>query len=104
MLNAMPYIGAHTRPPKGMLLGKYFIMELLRPYNNTQRTVTTDNWSISYPLATSLLEKNLKIVGTIRKKSYIPEEMLKTDGGRAVKSSAFLFDHISTLLPYKVKK
>lgn len=103
MLNAMPYIGAHTRPPKGMMLGEYFTMELLRPYYNTQRTVTTDNWFTSYPLATSLLEKNLKIVGTIRKKPYIPEEMLKTDG-REVKSSAFLFDHKSTLLSCKVKK
>lgn len=103
MLNAMPYLGKHTTPPTGMKLGQYFTMELLRPYYNTQRTVTTDNWFTSYPLATSLLEKDLKIVGTIRKKPFIPEDMLKTDG-REVNSCAFLFDHRSTLLSYKVKK
>ena len=59
MLNAIPYLKRSAgllphAPPLG--LGHYYAKELTKPYYNTDRDVTYDNWFTSVPLAPDLLE------------------------------------------------
>ncbi|KAG7173034.1 PiggyBac transposable element-derived protein 4-like 16 [Homarus americanus] len=67
MVSAIPYLGTHTKPPPGVLLGEYFTTELMKPYFHTQRTVTRNNFFTSHPLAASLESLGVSIVGTMRK-------------------------------------
>ena len=76
MLNAIPYLGKGTVSlQKPQTLGEYFTTALTQEYGRRGRTVTTDNWFTSLPLALSLRNNGLELVGTIRDKPYIPREL-----------------------------
>lgn len=77
MCNAIPYLGKGSlEVPRLQTLGEVFALELTRDYGRRGRTVTTDNWFTSLPLANSLRRTGLELVGTIRQKPYLPKELL----------------------------
>ena len=47
-------------------LVEYVVLKLIEPFTGCGRTVTTDNFFTSIPLATKLLAKRTTLVGTIR--------------------------------------
>lgn len=71
---------------------------------NTGRNITCDNLFTSVPLAESLLQKRLTLVGTMRKnKGEIPPLFVAKDKTRPVPSSIFGFSSNATLVSYKPK-
>lgn len=75
----------------------------MEPYLDAARNVTLDNWFTSLPLLNELYQRNTTLVGTLRKKGYVPDWMLAKKKDRSVNTSAFLFHDNSTLLSYKAK-
>ncbi len=102
LLGGIPYLGrGGTNLAESTNLGHYFVKELTRPYHNSHRNVTTDNWFTSVPLASDLLNNcGLTLVGTIKGvKKEIPTQMKITDN-RAPGSTAFLYTKEMTLVSY----
>ncbi|XP_068233522.1 uncharacterized protein [Palaemon carinicauda] len=85
----------------GVNLGHHLTRELTRPYHQTNRNVTTDNWFPSVPLAAELLNKcgMTHAAPTKGNKSEIVEEM-KEKKDRRPGSNAFLFPNEMTLVLY----
>ena len=68
------------------------------------RNVTCDNFFTSYELEWRLLERNLTMVGTLRKnKAELPPALLESNGRQAL-SSRFAFTPTATLVSYLAKK
>ncbi|XP_052360982.1 piggyBac transposable element-derived protein 4-like [Oncorhynchus keta] len=68
------------------------------------RNVTCDNFFTSYDLGQRLLERNLTMVGTVRKnKVELPPALLESRG-RQVLSSRFAFTPTATLVSYLAKR
>ena len=67
-------------------------------------SITTDNFFTSYKLALQLLDKNITLLGTMRRnRKEIPKVMLP-DKRRAIESSIFRFTSDITLVSYVPKK
>lgn len=100
-MGAIPYLGKfESRPVQGINLGHYYTKELTRPYHQTHRNMTTDNWFTSVPLVADLLGCGMTLVGTVRgNKKEIPLQM-KDISNRKLGSSAFLFTKEMTLVSY----
>ena len=103
MCNASTYLGKTTKR-RNVNVAHEITMNLAQPFLDTGRNITMDNWFTSLPLAKDLFAKNTTVVGTIRKKPYIPSVMLGNDKNRPVNTSSFLFDQNTSLVSYKVKK
>ncbi|GBP62620.1 PiggyBac transposable element-derived protein 4 [Eumeta japonica] len=104
MCNAIPYMGKNTNTGNEPL-ANYFVKELCKPYQGSNRNITMDNWFTSVPLAAELLKPPYKftVVGTLRSnKREIPKEMVNTRN-RPVGTSIFGFDKEMTLVSYKPK-
>ncbi|GBP21878.1 PiggyBac transposable element-derived protein 4 [Eumeta japonica] len=104
MCNAIPYMGKNTNTGNEPL-ANYFVKELCKPYQGSNRNITMDNWFTSVPLAAELLKPPYKftVVGTLRSnKREIPKEMVNTRN-RPVGNSIFGFDKEMTLVSYKPK-
>ena len=102
LLRGIPYVGKKGTNTEDAAfgLGYYFTTELLKPYYNSNRNVTTDNWFTSIKLANDLLNCGITLVGTIRaNKKEIPVE-IKSLSDRAFGSSAFLYTEDLTLVSY----
>ena len=83
--------------------GKRVVHDLVRPWYRSGHNVVADNFFCSIPLADELLEKNLTLLGTLRKnKPEIPLEMLPCMD-RAEYSSIFGFDGKITIVSYVPK-
>jgi hypothetical protein len=83
---------------------KDLVKRLVRPWYNTGRNITMDNYFTSCELATDLLAVKTTIVGTMRKNwADIPKEM-QASRARPVLSSLFCFDRQLTLTSYVPKK
>ncbi|XP_042156473.1 uncharacterized protein LOC121839945 [Oncorhynchus tshawytscha] len=68
------------------------------------RNVTCDNFFTSYDLGQRLLERNLTMVGTVRRnKAELPPALLESRG-RQVLSSRFAFTPTATLVSYLAKR
>ncbi|KAK3894203.1 hypothetical protein Pcinc_002021 [Petrolisthes cinctipes] len=83
LLGAIPYVGKQEPPPQGDLsLGHYYVRQLTRPYHQSNRNVTVDNWFTSIPLAMDLQSNcGLTLVGTIKSnKKEIPSQMANITG------------------------
>jgi hypothetical protein len=68
MSNAVIYSGKN---PNGLIsknISTNIVLELSENIKNTGRNITTDNWFTSVKLAEELLQRNLTLVGTIKKK------------------------------------
>lgn len=80
------------------------VNRLIRHLEGSSRNLTTDNWYTSYPLALSLLERKITILGTMRKnKREIPVEFLP-HRKRAVNSALYGFQKEATLVSFVPKK
>ena len=98
MCNAMVYLGKDTLEiPRGTTMGEVVVTELVAPFFVGGRTVTTDNFFSTLPLALSLASQGMHFCGTIRPKPYIPkglyERRLKVKDSVAV----FNYEHNLTL-------
>ncbi|KAK3892600.1 hypothetical protein Pcinc_003576 [Petrolisthes cinctipes] len=101
LVGGILYAGKQEPPPQGNLsLGHYYVRELMRPYFESNRNVTVDNWFTSIPLTQDLFTHGITLVGTIKAiKPEIPAEM-RTVENRTPGSAAFLHDDYMTLVSY----
>ncbi|KAK3894878.1 hypothetical protein Pcinc_001374 [Petrolisthes cinctipes] len=105
MFNAYPYLGKGSVPKtEGSTQGQFLTEKLIEGYTGAGRTITTDNWFTSLPLAMNLLQEDTHLVGTMRPKPYVPREAITSKADRLIGSSLFLHDNNVTLLSYKAKK
>lgn len=105
MCNAMPYLGKGAiQLKKPLTLGEFFTMKLVSPYARRGRSVTTDNWFTSLPLAVSLRKSGFELVGTVRPKPYLPKYVssFKMDVGKSV--AAFNYENKVTMLTHRASK
>ncbi|CAF1291691.1 unnamed protein product [Rotaria sordida] len=106
-LNAEVYLGRQPGAPtaaKDKDRIRNLVKQLIHPWINTGRTITTDNYFTSAELAEDLLGVQTTLVGTIRRnKKEIPRE-LQPDTHRPEQSSIFCFDRQLTLVSYVPKK
>ena len=102
MLNGIVDLGKYRREriPPGKV-GEYYTMKLCEPYLDSNRNVTADNWFTSKALAEELYKRRTTMVGTLRKKGYVPEAMVEIKKSRPVDTSIFLFRQNLTMVSYK---
>ncbi|XP_057675297.1 uncharacterized protein LOC130905701 isoform X2 [Corythoichthys intestinalis] len=67
MINMFPYLGKDESPPAGHRLPDNVVLQLMEPFLDKGRNVTTDNFFTSMQLAKSLLQRKTTIVGTMKK-------------------------------------
>uniref|UniRef100_A0A1B6DW27 PiggyBac transposable element-derived protein domain-containing protein n=1 Tax=Clastoptera arizonana TaxID=38151 RepID=A0A1B6DW27_9HEMI len=80
------------------------VKRLVRPIENTNKNITTDNWYTSVPLADYLLSKRLTLIGTLKKnKAAIPPSFLPNKA-KDVGTSMYGFQDDKTLVSYATKK
>lgn len=98
------YTGTQPQGPYHVNNSSVEVVKRLTENLNSGRNVTVDNWYTSYELAKYLLQKNITLVGTIRKnKREIPKEFVNNKN-RKVHSSLFAFQKDMTLVSYVPKK
>lgn len=101
-MGGIPYIGKTLQQRKDVPLPTHYVLELTKPIWGTKRNITVDNWFCSYQLAEELGNKQLTLVGTLRKnKPQVPPLMFEN---APVNSSKFLYQDDKTLLSYTPKK
>uniref|UniRef100_A0AAV2MH86 PiggyBac transposable element-derived protein domain-containing protein n=1 Tax=Knipowitschia caucasica TaxID=637954 RepID=A0AAV2MH86_KNICA len=64
-LNGIPYLGRDAARPAGQRLGERVVLNLMEPFMDKGRNVTTDNFFTSLSLAKCLLARNTSLVGTM---------------------------------------
>lgn len=102
-LKRIPYLGQEG-PNRGKNLGQRCVEELCIPFENSNRTITFDNFFTSFELAQNLLKVGLTSVGTLRKnKRCIPPAFLP-HRHRVIESNLFGFRKNMTLVSYVPKK
>lgn len=81
------------------------VKRMVQPVEGTRRNITMDNWFTSLPVVKYLLsEKQLTVVGTLRKnKTCIPNNF-STSKNREINSSLFGFQNDCTITSYIPKK
>jgi hypothetical protein len=104
-LNGKMYTGRKGDCPEKDL-AKTITMELCKPFYESGRNITTDNFFTSHALACSLLEKKLTLLGTIRQYRKEVPKSLRKSRKREILSSDFRFDNINkmTLVSYVPKR
>lgn len=68
-----------------------------------QRNVTVDNFFSSYGLAQQLRNRNMTLLGTIRKTARKIPPAFREERGRQAYSSMFFFSNIVTLVSFKAR-
>lgn len=63
MIDAFVYLGKGSSVPAA----HFFIMKLTEKIHGTNRNLTCDNWFTSIPVAKELLQKQVTLVGTLRR-------------------------------------
>jgi len=72
---------------KGLVL-VLTVMTLCEPYLNAGRTICTDNYYTSVPLARKLLQSETHLIGTLRaNRKYLPADMTHIPDSNLVKYS-----------------
>lgn len=103
MVDARVYLGKGTVPPNKPA-AEFFVEELVKSIEKTNRNIIMDNWFTSIPLVRNVLfNKGLTVVGTIkRNKPEFPSEFSdKKYKKRKVGTSIFLFREEMTAVSYK---
>ncbi|UYV83356.1 hypothetical protein LAZ67_23000748 [Cordylochernes scorpioides] len=97
------YIGKDSNYDPNFSVPTNVVLELVKPIENTNRNITTDNWYTSYELAMELKKRNITLVGTLKKnKAIIPKNFL-LNGDIGV--SQYGFDAMGvTILSYVPKQ
>ncbi|KAK3886616.1 hypothetical protein Pcinc_009263 [Petrolisthes cinctipes] len=105
MLNGIVDLGKQrTEKVAPGKIGEYYTMKLVEPYLDCGRTITTDNWFTSMSLANELHKRQTTLVGTLRRKGYVPNAMINLKIERPLQSSIFLYKENLTMLSYKPKR
>ncbi|XP_068211224.1 piggyBac transposable element-derived protein 4-like [Palaemon carinicauda] len=92
MCNAIPYLGKDTvEVPRGLTLGEVFTMNPVAPFHRRGRTVTTDNFFTSIPLALALEREGVYLCGTLRQKPYVPKQI--SEKVLPIKDSVAVFNY-----------
>ncbi|MBN3292581.1 PGBD4 protein, partial [Polypterus senegalus] len=103
MCNATPYLGKDPSHPTGERLSEDVVMNLMEPFLDKGRTVTTGNFFTSLSLANRLLQRNTTLLGAINKvHRELPPPAKDTSGLEEFSTLVFRTD--STLLTVYVPK
>lgn len=104
VINGFPYLGKDETRDLSTPLSEFVVSRLMEPYTMVGRTVTTDNFFTSLPLASKLLAKNTTLVGTIRSnKRELPKIYKEKKDGMARFSTVSYSSNGCTLTVYKSK-
>jgi hypothetical protein len=104
VLNGFPYLGKDEKRNSETPLGEFVVLELMKPYTGKERTVTTDNFFTSFPLADKLKIENTSLVGTLRtNKKQLPKRFKLKKDNLVRFSSLFYRSNIFSLTVYKSK-
>ncbi|UYV71053.1 hypothetical protein LAZ67_8001550 [Cordylochernes scorpioides] len=97
------YIGKDSNYDPNFSVPTNVVLELVKPIENTNRNITTDNWYTSYELAMELKKRNITLVGTLKKKKAIIPKNFLLNGDIGV--SQYGFDAMGvTILSYVPKQ
>ena len=88
IFNGMPYIGRQGNH-RNVGLSANVMKFLSQPLHLTGVNITTDNWFSGYQLATDLLQKQITLLGTMRRNRRELPIKFVTGKGRNVGSSYF---------------
>ena len=103
VLDAEVYVGKGSTP-SDIPVAQYYCEKLTTSFHGTNRNLTMDNWFTSVQTAKQLLEKNITVVGTIRKNfKKIPSSFLELKNGQ-INSAMFCYSNSLTLLSYCPQK
>ena len=84
--------------------GRRVVCDMMEPLFGTGRSVTTDNFFTSVPTAEFLLQKNITMTGTLRKKKPDIPAVMEVAKGRDILSSKFIFSDGLAVVSYVPKK
>jgi hypothetical protein len=101
LLDTIPYVSKSADNDTNTTeCGKKMVETLARQFFGSNRIIGCDNYFTSIPLAKTLYENKLGIIGTVRSnKNEVPEDFL-ANKHKEVDSSLFAFDNELTLTSY----
>ncbi|XP_054718548.1 piggyBac transposable element-derived protein 4-like [Uloborus diversus] len=67
IVNGFPYLGKDKNRPTNQNLCEYVVLNLIKPFENKGRNVTTDNYFTTLNLAKILKEKKTSLIGTVKR-------------------------------------
>ena len=102
--NIQLYTGKQKGEPREQNQGTRVVMDMVKNLEKSGRNVTCDNFFTSFILGNHLKQKNLTVLGTIRKnRKEIPQQLLTTKG-RQKNTSLFAFNEHGTMVSYVPRK
>lgn len=105
MVSGFPYLGKDEAQNASTPLSEFVIMKLFEPYTMKSKTVTTNNFFTSIPLALKLRSKNTSLLGTIcANKRELPKTCKLKKGSMARFSTLLYQSNGCTLIVYKSKQ
>lgn len=96
-LNSVIYIGVGTIEPEVGLTAKSVTMHLMKPYLDTGRHLTSDNWFSSVNL-TDLRTHMTSYIGTLRKNNRDVSSIVKNTTDRTRKDTKVFYDNTGSIL------
>ncbi|XP_060725490.1 piggyBac transposable element-derived protein 3-like [Tachysurus vachellii] len=102
--NVFPYLGKDPNRQKGERLAESVVMNLMEPFLDAGRNVTTDNFFTSRLLADRLLQRNTTLLGTVNKMRREIPQLAKDTAEREVFSTSVLRSGSVSLTVYSPKK
>ncbi|CAL7935170.1 unnamed protein product [Xylocopa violacea] len=102
--NGFPYLGKDEARDSSNPRSEFVVPKLVELYTMKGRTITTDNFFISFPLTLKLLSKNTTLLGTIRANKRELPKSCKQKKDSMVRFSTLLYESNGcTLTVYKSK-
>jgi len=102
IIDAKVYLEKGTVPTKTPA-ADYFVNELIKTIEHSNRNITMDNWFSSLSMLKESLQNNLTVIPTVKiNKSELPNKFTdKKFQNRQTGSSMFLFDKYLIAVSYK---
>ncbi|KAI5099947.1 dual specificity protein phosphatase 26 isoform X1 [Silurus meridionalis] len=102
--NASPYLGKDPSRQKGERLAENVVMNLMEPFLDNGRNVTTDNFFTSMSLSHRLLQRKTTLLGTVNKARRELPQLAKDTAQRELFSTSVLKSGSVCLTIYSPKK
>ena len=103
LVNGFPYIGKEAHRPTNQPVTEFVVLQLMEPFLDKGRNVTTDNFFTSLQLSKKLQHRKTSIVGTMNRiRKEIPPEIKRSK--ESLYSSKILRHGNSTLTVYQGKR
>jgi len=103
-LNGIVYVGKNTLSEddkrNSSSIPEALTMKIIKPWVNSGRGLTVDNWFTSIPLAERLLQLNTTLVGTIRSNRRDVPPAARDVSHRQIKSAKYFYNESNVLLSY----